>query len=269
MLPVLLRRVSQPVPAGMSTALASEVYDERVGARPTEAARADLAGLHLTLLNGFELQCDGDLVPLPAPAQRLIAFLALEDRPVLRTHVAGTLWLESTTNHAFGSLRSALWRVRRSGHELIEATTSQLRLSPSVAVDVREARTWARRVLEGSAEPRIKAYRGDLLPDWYDDWVLFERERLRELRVRALEHVCADFTAAGMFYQAVEAALAAVLAEPLRESAHRCLITVHLAEGNKAEAIRHYRLYRGLLRDQLGLEPSNQMEDLVKDLGHR
>jgi DNA-binding SARP family transcriptional activator len=96
--------------------------------------------------------------------------------------------------------------------------------------------------------------------------LLLERERLRELRVRALERVCERLTAIGSFGQAIEAGLAALQAEPLRESAHRCLIGVHLAEGNQAEALRGYRLYRGLLHDQLALAPSPRMEDLVRDL---
>lgn len=59
------------------------------------------------------------------------------------------------------------------------------------------------------------------MPDWCDDWLVVERERLRELRIRALERVCEQLTAIGSFGQAIEAGMAAVRAEPLRESAHR------------------------------------------------
>ena len=57
--------------------------------------------------------------------------------------------------------------------------------------------------------------------------------------------------------------LAAVAGEPLRESAHRALITAYLAEGNRSEALRQYRFFRHLLADELGLEPSPLMESLV------
>jgi DNA-binding SARP family transcriptional activator len=254
---------------GMGAALTSAGQGEQVAAMcPTSrASRKPIhSGPRLALLSAFELRCNDRLVALPRPAQRLLAFLALQDRPVLRTRVAGTLWLESTQDHAFGSLRSALWQVRRPGHELVETTSSQLRLASHVAVDVHEAVAWARGVLGGSSELELSDNVGDLLPDWYDDWVLIDRERLRELRVRALECLCARLTTAGKFYQAVEAGLAAVEGEPLRESAHRSLITVHLAEGNQAEAIHQYRLYRELLHDQLGLEPSTLMEQLVRGL---
>ena len=54
--------------------------------------------------------------------------------------------------------------------------------------------------------------------------------------------------------------------EPLRESAHRVLIKTHIAEGNASEAIRQYRLYRAMLHDTLGVEPSPAMESLVEGL---
>ena len=81
----------------------------------------------------------------------------------------------------------------------------------------------------------------DLLPDWYDDdWVLVEREQYHQLRLHALEAMCARLTSIGRFGQAVQAGLAAVQGEPLRESAHYILIKAHLAAGNRWEATRQY-----------------------------
>jgi DNA-binding SARP family transcriptional activator len=228
----------------------------------------------IALLNSFELLWEGEDVPLPMPAQRLLAFLALQDRPVARTYAAGTLWFDSTEDHALGSLRSALWQLRQHGYQLVEAASHQLRLAPGVSVDLHEAVALARSLLATSAEvkdvdldqPELS---GDLLPDWYDDWVLIEREQFHELRVRALESLCAQLTEAGKFGKAMEAGLAAVKGEPLRESAHRGLIKVHLAEGNGAEALRRYRLYRRLVQERFGIEPSGQMEDLVGGLTGR
>jgi DNA-binding SARP family transcriptional activator len=232
-------------------------------------------GASLTLLSAFELTWDGDPVFLPMPAQRLLAFVALRDRPVLRTYAAETLWLDSSETHACGSLRSALWRLRRPGYELVDVTSGGLRLESRVAVDVRALAAWARRVLDAPREvagelPGVSglgdAVFGDLLPDWYDDWLVVERERLRELRARALQRVCERLTDGGSFGPAIEAGLAAIRSEPLRESAHRCLIGVYLAEGNQAEALSGYRRYERLLDDQLGLAPSVRMEELVGGL---
>jgi DNA-binding SARP family transcriptional activator len=57
-----------------------------------------------------------------------------------------------------------------------------------------------------------------------------------------------------------------VSGEPLRESAHRAVIEVHLAEGNPGEALRQYDLYRRLLRVELGLSPSQAIRSLVAHL---
>jgi len=103
----------------------------------------------------------------------------------------------------------------------------------------------------------------DLLPDWYDDWVLVERERYNQLRLHAIEALCHHLTAAGHHAEAIDAGLAAVRAEPLRESAHQVLIRAHLAEGNRWEAVRQYERCRRLLLDELGVEPSRALQALL------
>ena len=110
---------------------------------------------------------------------------------------------------------------------------------------------------------------GDLLPDWYDDWVLIERERLRQLRLHALEALAIRRLEAGRHGEAAGAALSAVSIEPLRESAQRVLIRVHLAEGNVGEAMRQYRSYKELILEELGLAPSEQIESLMRPILER
>jgi DNA-binding SARP family transcriptional activator len=225
----------------------------------------------LSLLGSFELSCNDGPVPVPLPVQRLLAFLALRDHPARRDYVACMLWMDSSDDRALGSLRSALWRLRRSALGSVESTSRGLQLAPEVAVDVREASVLARRLLDPAtdveqAEVDRMSLASDLLPDWYDDWVVMERERFRQLRVHALEALCERLMATGDYALAVEAALAAVQGEPLRESAHRALIRVHLAEGNRAQAVFQYRSFRRLLDDQLGLQPTGEMEALVASL---
>ena len=103
----------------------------------------------------------------------------------------------------------------------------------------------------------------DLLPEWPDDWVSAERERFHQLRLHALEAMCARLTALGCHGEAVDAGLAAVRADPLRESAHHAVISAHLAAGNRSEAIRQYGRCRHVLLRELGLEPSESLRDLV------
>jgi DNA-binding SARP family transcriptional activator len=226
--------------------------------------------LHVRLIDGFEVRIDGSPIELPPSAQRVIAYIGLSDHPVLRPRVAGTLWLDTSDRLALGNLRSVLWRLRRSGIDLIETVGEQLMLRPDVTVDVRRHMHLARRLASGSDVPDGAAIEieqgGELLPDWYDDWVLVERERYRQLRLHALERLCMDLTRAGAYAQAVDVGLLAVAEEPLRESGHRALIRVHLAEGNAGEALRQYQTYARAIHEELGLQPSRHMDDLVRGI---
>jgi DNA-binding SARP family transcriptional activator len=224
--------------------------------------------IRVFLSGAFGLSTDGATIDISVPAQRLLAFLALRDDAVDRSHVASVLWRGSSPERAAGSLRSALWRTRRSGELIVEVTSRGLRLSPAVWVDVRETVAWARRVGDESRAIEDEDIRraldgGELLPDWEDDWVIVERERLRQLRLHSLEVLSRRLVSAGRYADAIEVGLAALRHEPLRESAHRALISVHLAEGNPSEALRQYRRFRELLRAELGLEPSPLIKELV------
>lgn len=223
------------------------------------------ARVRLCLLDGFELRADGRAVSLPVSAQRVLAFLALQERPMLRTFVAGSLYLDKSEERAAANLRTVLWRLRQPGIPLVTATANHLGLAPTVAVDLHEAFARARRVLGGSSEEATDTLllRGDLLPDWYDDWVITDRERLRQVRLHALDALCSSLVMLGAYARAIEVGMASIAAEPLRESAHRAVIGVHLAEGNRSEALRQYAVYVSLLRESLALEPSDQLKDLV------
>jgi DNA-binding SARP family transcriptional activator len=227
--------------------------------------------LDLALLKGFELTHDGERVALPLSAQRLMAFLALNERPLLRIYVAGTLWTDSSEEHSSGSLRSALWRLQRPGHRLVDTEGDHICLTDHVQVDVRRVEVVARGLMSGSRtvsadDLRVLSSGGELLPGWYDDWILVERERVRQLRLHALESMCIRFTQEGRWSEAILAGLAAVEGEPLRESAHRTLIQAYLAEGNCAEAVRQFRFCEAILVKELGIQPSSSVTDLVAGL---
>jgi DNA-binding SARP family transcriptional activator len=236
------------------------------------------SGARITLIDGFTVRWDhpgsevaGD--DLPHGVQRLVVHLCLAGRPT-RSAVAGDLWPEVPEDQAHASLRSALWRARKVAPGLVEGVGGALSLVPGVRVDVRELDDWARRVADpGSTTAEVAlpdlGVHGELLPGWYDDWVLMERERLRQVRLHALEALAGRLTAAGRFADALQAALLAVRAEPLRESAHRAVIRVHLAERNLGEALRAYEHFRRLLADELGVRPSEQMDRLVAGIARR
>jgi DNA-binding SARP family transcriptional activator len=234
-------------------------------------ASAGRARTHVRLLDSFEVRRDSEAVHLPMSARRVVAFLALRSHPVLRMHVAGSLWLDSPEERGFANLRSALWRIHRSGLRLVESTGDTVRLGPDVGVDLHDASALARRLIGSvpmgaGGDVDWLPLTGEVLPDWDDDWALVEREHFRNLSLQALESLGEHLTAQGRLRQALEVGLAAFAREPLRESAHRLLVRIYLAEGNAFDAIRQFRLYRDLAQSRLGIEPSALMLDLVHGL---
>jgi DNA-binding SARP family transcriptional activator len=235
-------------------------------------ATALAPGLHLQLLGGFDLRLNDQLVAVTSGSQRLVAFLALHDRLLPRSYVAGVLWPDVPTERANANLRAGLWRLPPAYRRLVELSARHLRLAATVSVDLRGAVALAQRLLDRSRRSADADLSGaarlqlsdDVLPTWYDDdWVVVERERFHQLRLHALEALCRRLIAARRYGEAVDAGLTAVRAEPLRESAHRALIEAHIAEGNRAEAGRQYEQCRLLLLDELGVEPSDGLRDLV------
>jgi DNA-binding SARP family transcriptional activator len=240
----------------------------------TPTPKRDVDELSLELEGGFALMRRGELWELPLSGQRVLAFLALHDRPLLRVYVAGALWPGSSETRASASLRTVIWRLHTPEARTLAISGSHLGLADGLVVDARETRDAARRVLAGDSSSEETALARlvearDLLTDWYDDWILIEREQLREQRIRALEKLCHDLTASARFADAARAGLAAVASEPLRESSQRALIQLHLAEGNESEALRRYAAYREALERKLGLSPSPRMEELLAEVTGR
>jgi DNA-binding SARP family transcriptional activator len=227
--------------------------------------------LRIRLLGGFGLAVDETDVAISRGSQRLLAYLALRRRPVPRMLVAGTLWPAVGEAHAYSALRSALARLDAASRSAIVVDDHHLALAPHVRVDLWEAETLARRLLDGdgtgSHDDRLPApavLADDLLPGWYDDWTVAEAESWRQLRLHALELLAESLMADGAFGDAALAALTAIRADPLRESPRAALIRVHLAEGNPSDARTEFARYRELLAQELHLEPTERLRTLVE-----
>ncbi|WP_418276913.1 AfsR/SARP family transcriptional regulator [Isoptericola jiangsuensis] len=223
----------------------------------------------IRLLGSFVLEVDGDVVALPVGAQRLVAMLALRGRTG-RSRLAGLLWPDTLEQRALASLRTGIWRVNQSAVGLVRAAHGAVELGLGPVVDVDQLIERSRPLLAGP-EPDCPAEgpdvaSGELLPDWDDQWLDAERERLHQLRLHVLEATAVRLAARGRYGLALEAALAALRADDLRESAHRAVIAIHLAEGNVAEACRAYDVCRRTLRTELGIEPSATTSGLVGTL---
>jgi SARP family transcriptional regulator, regulator of embCAB operon len=239
--------------------------------RANDSAADGRLAPRLSLLGGFGLS-DGRVdIALAEGPQRLIAFLALRKQPVRRRLAAGVLWPEASADHAHSSLRSTLARLDRAARSALSVTASQLGISQRITVDLWESEAIARRLVgpheiltvHGSAADQVEALSADLLPDWYEDWVIVEAEAWHQRRLHALEALADDMRVEGAFGDAAYAAQAAIRADPLRESPRAALIRVHLAEGNVSEALREFSQYRQLLQRELQLEPTPRLKHLL------
>jgi DNA-binding SARP family transcriptional activator len=228
----------------------------------------------IALLGGFGLFWGSSVLGVPRASQRLLAFLALHSGMVNRAAVAGNLWPDASERHAYTNLRSALARLQSTARKALAVSNLDLGLAEGVTVDVRYAQALARRLLDPSVTPdrselsmaAVPLLSAELLPNWYDDWVLLEAEDWRQLRLHALEALAGRLIALRRWGEAAGAACAAVRAEPLRESSRATLIQVHLAEGNQSEAVREFTRYRVLLDAELGLAPSPRLHELMQHL---
>ena len=229
------------------------------------------ARTHVQLLDGFQVRCDGEVVHLPMSAQRVIAFLAIRSHPMIRLHVAGSLWLDSPEERGFANLRSALWRIHRSGLAVVDSSCGALRLADGVHVDLHEATALAHRLIGSvpmgaGGDVDWLCLAGEVLPDWDDEWALVEREYFRNLSLQALESLCEHLTAQGRLRLALEVGLAASRGSRFGRARTASSCGSILADGNPFDAIRQFRLYRDLVRSRLGLEPSPQILELVHGL---
>lgn len=233
----------------------------------------------LQLLGCFRLRRGDRAVELPEGTQRLLALLGVRgsDR---RLAIASQLWPEAPERAALARLRTALWRVPK-GSGIVLLNGQRLSLAPFVAVDTWQLVRRAESILAASPNPAEESstdilrdpFPAELLPGWYDDWVLMERERLRQLQLHALEALSASLLRRARFGEALEAGMRAVYGDPLRESARRRVIAVHLAEDNLVEALQHYREFAAVLREEIGVEPSvelrAQLDRAILDRGGR
>ena len=227
-----------------------------------------MTDVELRLLGGFEMRLEGEVVELQPAMQRLLAFVSLAPRGVERCFAAFQLWPDKNEDRAKANLRSTLWRLGKLPADVVSATKNRLRLSSNIWVDAHHG---IQGLMEGTDTAILDemlpfhTLQSELLPDWYDDWLIVERERLRQLSLRALESKARQALTVGDTSDAIQVGLAAVAIDPLRESGHRIVIEAHLAEGNESEAVRELSRYRDILAAQPGLRPSPEIISLVDE----
>jgi DNA-binding SARP family transcriptional activator len=227
----------------------------------------------LHLFGGPFVTCGRQRLEVPEGSKRILAFVALHRGRIGRRYAAGALWPAGDDTRAAGNLRSALWRLNGAGIQILSADKHGLAMRDDVLIDVHVISEWAARLISGSASSDdleimpwgIDAL--DLLPGWYDEWALVERELIRQRLLHALEALSRQLVQLRRCAEAVEAAVIAVNTEPLRESAQRALIEAHLAEGNLVEGRRTFETYRDLLARELSTSPGAELAAMVRRPG--
>ena len=147
------------------------------------------------MLGHWRLDLQGRRAQVGSREQRVTALLGLRGTQP-RAAVAGTLWPDSTDVRARANLRTSLLRLRSLDAGIVDSGRASVALGPQVLVDVwnlldRLDQLELLETLDGlDLHAALATLAGpDLLPGWYDDWVLYERERLNHRRIRALEKV--------------------------------------------------------------------------------
>jgi DNA-binding SARP family transcriptional activator len=197
-------------------------------------------GTQLHLLGTFSLITDATPLVLPPSSQRLTAYVASRNLPASRPHLSDVPWGDVPEGQAAANPRSGLAPPRRGGSEpLDECGSTTVRLAEDIWVDIRAARS--RLCGTEPRGPESEPFDLDVFPASGEDRLIMEQERYRRLRLPALDQLCTPRYPAGRFVAGLRAGLAAVSAEPLRDSAHRRVVKAHLAEGNPAEALRQCR----------------------------
>ena len=246
--------------------------------RRAPAARPSLRMLEVRLLGQFDMRLDGVPVVLASrQAQTLLAYLALNSGVAHRREkLAGMLWPEANDAQARNNLRYTLWQARKALARRGSSADRFLRTDKIAVTFLRESDFWidAGELLR-PVEPSVGSdaliaslshYGGELLPGFYEEWVLRERDRISaqyDQRMNLLlDRLMEEARWAATFEWAERWIAKAYAPEP----AFRALMRVHAALGDAGGVSAAYARCRDLLRQQLGVDPSPQTARLFQDL---
>jgi DNA-binding SARP family transcriptional activator len=202
-------------------------------------------------------------------AESLLAFLLLHrDAAQPRSHVAFVLWPDSSEHQAHTNLRKVLHILRGALPEAdsllnIGGRTLQWRPETPLWLDVAH---FERAVEGGQFEDAVATYRGELLAGRHDEWLSEDRERLAGLYLVALERLAREHEQNRRWPEAIRCAERLTAHDPMREEAHRMLMRMCDASGDRARAIRAYHVCAATLERELGIEPSAQTRALYDSL---
>ncbi len=223
--------------------------------------------LEIRLLGQYDVRRDGEPVKIASrPSRLLFAYLALtagKHHP--RERLAGLLWPESDESSARGNLRQALWRLRKAIGEAYLLVDNR-----TVAFDS-AARYWLdAALLEPGNDPdlseAVAVYEGELLPGYYEEWVLLERERLQAAFERKMQRLLDALEQQGRWPEILRWAEHWIAFGQVPEPAYRALMIAHAALGDLPAAAAAYERCAAALQLEVGVEPSTETRELYDQL---
>jgi DNA-binding SARP family transcriptional activator len=247
-----------------------------------------MAQFGFSLFGKSRLHRDGRIVEdLEAgKAQELLFYLLLHrDRPHPREVLGDLLWSDLSTSQSRKYLRQALWKLHsvldgpgmRQGSSILLVDSAWLGINPAAdfTLDVAVFES-AFSVVEDvpgeeltneaacSVQVAVDLYRGDLLEDWYQDWCIYERERLQNLYLILLTKLMIHREARGRYETGILSAIRLLRYDPANERAHRALMRMYYRIGDRTAALRQYRRCVDVLQAELGVEPAESTGALYR-----
>ena len=228
--------------------------------------------LHVSLLGEQTIADDraGSVLARSSRAVALVAFLVVHAGTAqARQRIAGLLWPESTDAQALTNLRRELHHLRQVLRDeaslVVTARDLCWRDTTTCRVDVRVFDSERKATLAAAAgdddailrhaSAAIAAYRGELLPGVYDDWLLEARSQLERQCADLCDLACAARARTGDLAGAVEAARRRIQLQPLEEAGYRTLMKLQAGLGDRAGAVSTYHHCASVLERELGVAP--------------
>ena len=198
------------------------------------------------LLGSPEFRLNGEVLPFIVTRKTLslLAYLLLHSHITYsREKLASLFWGDVSDQQARHSLRTALASLRKKlGAELFitDRETIQINTDISILVDALQLEKVANAASKGelrNLQDAIALYRGDLLAEFYDDWILRERDHFRNLYLDLLLQMTHLMRSRSEYARAINYAERALESDPANERAHQHLIFCHLANGDRSAAV--------------------------------
>ena len=231
--------------------------------------------LEIHLLGDFRLSYNGNSLTtlLNTRLQTLIVYLLLHrHHPQPRQHIAFVFWPDSSEKQAFSNLRTIYTRLRKTLPQAdlflqADYQSMQWRLDAPFSLDVDEFEKAVDSAVTLSGwQTAVNLYHDDLLPDWYDEWLVPERERLQQQFLLANETLLQMLEDQRKYHTAAQAAQRLLRYDQLHEATYRRLMRVQALAGNKAGALRTFHTCATLLEKELGVVPDKSTRDLYERL---